>query len=201
MAADPLFHFFAITQTSGKDQKVVRIRTTQSLQTDLTKLFEQQAEDFIDRDAEEIAFDGGYKVDDHEIFVIENFPLGNGLSAASKHPNQFAEHPFKMRLVFRKMQHSATHDVVKKVVGKRQVFDGRNSKTLRRHKSKVLPERLYCFRVAVYSIHLKSLPHKPMQVATTSRPGIEDALERHIPAFHDLVDEVYVGVAQQRSYI
>ncbi len=69
----------------------MRIRTTQSLQTDLTKLFEQQAEDFIDRDAEEIAFDGSYKVDDHEIFVIDNFPLGNSLSSASKHPNQFED--------------------------------------------------------------------------------------------------------------
>jgi len=91
MVADPLFHFFAITQTSGKDQKVVRIRTTQPLQAELTKLFEQQAEDFLDRDAEEIAFDGGYKVDDHEIFVIDNFPLGDNLATASKNPNQFED--------------------------------------------------------------------------------------------------------------
>lgn len=89
MAADPLFHFFAITQTSGKDQKVARIRATQSLQTDLTKLFEQQANDFFDDDAKEIPFDGSYKVDDHEIFVIDNFSLDESLSSASKHPNQF----------------------------------------------------------------------------------------------------------------
>lgn len=91
MSADSLFHFFAITQTSGKDHKVLRIRTTQSLQADLTKLFEQQAEDFLDRDAEEIAFDGGYKVDDHEIFVIDKFPLSDDLVSASKTPNQFED--------------------------------------------------------------------------------------------------------------
>lgn len=91
MSAEPLFHFFAITQTSGREQKVVRIRTTQSLQSELTKLFEQQAEDFLDRDVEEVSFDGSYKVDDHEIFVIDNFPLINSLSSASKHPNQFED--------------------------------------------------------------------------------------------------------------
>jgi hypothetical protein len=91
MIADPLFHFFAITQTLGKDQKVVRIRTTQGLQTELTKMFEQQAEEFLDRDAEEIAFDGGYKVDDHEIFVIDKFPLSDDLASASKTPNQFED--------------------------------------------------------------------------------------------------------------
>jgi hypothetical protein len=91
MSADSLFHFFAITQTSGKDHKVFRIRTTQSLQADLTKLFEQQAEDFLDRDTEEIAFDGSYKVDDYEIFVIDKFPLSDDLVSASKNPNQFED--------------------------------------------------------------------------------------------------------------
>ena len=91
MSADYLFHFFAITQTSGKDYKIFRIRTTQSLQADLTKLFEQQAEEFVDRDAEEIAFDGGYKVDDHEIFVIHKFPLSDQLVSAPRTPNQFED--------------------------------------------------------------------------------------------------------------
>ena len=91
MFADSLFHFFAITQATGKDHKVMRIRTTQSLQADLTKLFEQQADDFLGRDAEEIAFDGSYKVDDHEIFVIDKFPLGDNLASASKTPNQYED--------------------------------------------------------------------------------------------------------------
>ncbi len=88
MASSPLFNFFAIAQTSGKDQKVVRIPTISSLQSDLTKLFEQQATDFLGQGAEEIAFDGSYKVDDNEIFVIDNFTLGDDLLSALQNPHQ-----------------------------------------------------------------------------------------------------------------
>jgi hypothetical protein len=39
-------------------------------------------------DLEQIPFDGSYKVDDHEIFVIDKFALSDNLTSASKQPNQ-----------------------------------------------------------------------------------------------------------------
>ena len=71
MSTRPLFHYFAITQTTAKDQTILRIRTTQSLQTDLAVMFEQQAGEFLTPDTEEIPFDGNYKVEDHEVFVLD----------------------------------------------------------------------------------------------------------------------------------
>ena len=88
MSTRPLFHYFAITQTTPKDQTILRIHTTQSLQTDLAELFEQQAGEFLTTDTEEITFDGNYKVEDHEVFVLDNFTLSSKLISAAKQPNQ-----------------------------------------------------------------------------------------------------------------
>ena len=84
-----LFHFFAVIQGSADATEVKRIHTNQALQSELTDLFKQQAQDFLDANLERIPFDGGYRVDESEIFVIENYTISEEFTTASKFPNQF----------------------------------------------------------------------------------------------------------------
>jgi len=85
---DGLFHFFALCE-EGNSLKVKRIHTNQGLQTELTALFKQQAADFLQPNLEHIDFDGSYKVDESEVFVISGFALPESFTNAPKHPTQY----------------------------------------------------------------------------------------------------------------
>src|SRR5262249_29885159 len=83
------FHFFAITQVGPGETEVKRIRTSQSLQTELADFFNGQAEKILHPDLERIPFEGTYQVDDSEVFVIEDFKIDEIFTTAPMHPSQF----------------------------------------------------------------------------------------------------------------
>jgi hypothetical protein len=84
-----LSHFFAVIQGNAGAAEVKRISTNQSLQAELTAFFKQQAEEFLSDDLERIPFDGSYRVDESEIFVIDDYAIAADFTTAPKHPNQF----------------------------------------------------------------------------------------------------------------
>jgi hypothetical protein len=88
MASANPFHFFAVTQESPGETAIKRIHTSQSLQSELTDYFNSQAEEFLLLDLERIPFEGSYRVDDSEIFVIEDFNIAESFTTAAGHPNQ-----------------------------------------------------------------------------------------------------------------
>lgn len=89
MASASHFHFFAITQVGPGELEVKRIRTSQSLQTELADFFNGQAEKFLHPDLERIPFEGTYQVDESEVFVIEDLKIAEIFTTAPMHPSQF----------------------------------------------------------------------------------------------------------------
>ncbi len=78
--------FAAVASPTGLTIK--RIRTTQALQNELTGFFEAQATEFLDANLDRVDFDGRYKVDESEIFLIDAFPMSQDILTAVQHPNQ-----------------------------------------------------------------------------------------------------------------
>jgi len=80
-------HFFALV-SENRHVAVRRLRVNQSLQRAMTELFDEQADAFLADGLERVAFDGGYNVDDSEIFTISDFELPSDIVDAVKHPSQ-----------------------------------------------------------------------------------------------------------------
>lgn len=78
--------FAAANQKEGMVPK--RIRTDQQLQSELTGLFEAQATEFLSADLDRVPFDGRYKVDESELFIISGFKMSDEYLAAAKQPQQ-----------------------------------------------------------------------------------------------------------------
>jgi hypothetical protein len=45
-------------------------------------------------------------------------------------------------------------------------------------------------------VNIKTMLQKPMQVSAVAATGIQDDVIRYIPAFHDLINKVYISLAQ-----
>ena len=78
--------FAAVSQKSG--MVAMRIRTTRSLQDELSRLFKGQANEFLSPDLHRIPFEGRYKADEHELFLIPNFTMCAQYLSAAAHPQQ-----------------------------------------------------------------------------------------------------------------
>jgi hypothetical protein len=81
-------NLLAIVQEAGHE--VRRIRTQQSLQSQLAAEFEKQRDAFFS-ESEILEFDPRYKVDDDELFVIRNFDLPSFMKNAIRNINQIED--------------------------------------------------------------------------------------------------------------
>lgn len=83
----PLNQFFGLLRV-GRATAVKRISVQQSLQRELTEVFRNQAEEFLNDDTERIPFDPSFKCGEDHVFEIPDFELSEALSAATKFPTQ-----------------------------------------------------------------------------------------------------------------
>lgn len=78
-------NFFAITQTDGVEE-VKLIRTTQSVQNQLTSIFLDGATEFADPNLDRVPFSQTYRTDSTEVFCISDFDLSDGIETAIDDP-------------------------------------------------------------------------------------------------------------------
>ena len=79
-----MFNLFALTDDPANRR--LRFALSKDVQSELTSLFQEQEEKFINDDCEEIPFDGKYKPDLDEVLVIKEFDDIDGLADAITDP-------------------------------------------------------------------------------------------------------------------
>jgi hypothetical protein len=108
--------FFALVDESGTDQPY-RIATSQPLQRQLKKLFDDQADEFFAAGITQVPFDGRYLPDSSEVFQIEDFALPGIIEQSISDSNSVpllqisARNPPKIKSVYAGEVHSATDSV------------------------------------------------------------------------------------------
>lgn len=79
-----MFNLFALTDDPMN--RVVRFSLSSDVQSDLTRRFKDQEQEFTTNGEEEIPFDGNYKPDSGEVLVISNFDDIDGVTDAISSP-------------------------------------------------------------------------------------------------------------------
>ena len=97
--------FFTIVEE--RRRKIVKsIRAELGLAKDLTRLFEDQAAEFLGPEVERVSFDPRFKADDDHIFEIKGFSLPEAIEEAAKSPDGVdpfllsTSEPVNLRAVF-----------------------------------------------------------------------------------------------------
>lgn len=77
-------NLFALTSNPGA--RIVRFPLTKDLQDEITAVFDDQSESFLNGIVETVEFDGRYRPEEGELLVIKNFPDVDGLTNAVNNP-------------------------------------------------------------------------------------------------------------------
>jgi hypothetical protein len=88
MSKSPLYSFFAMVSSTKREHNIRRINVNHTLQMEMSTLFTQQEEAFLEGPPEEIHFGPTYTVSDHEVFVISDFDLPVDLIQAARSPHE-----------------------------------------------------------------------------------------------------------------
>lgn len=83
-------HYFALV-SENRTTVVRQLQVNQSLQQSLQTLFEQQEQELLPQHIEIVPFDGGYNVDETEVFSIDGFMLPPQIADAVKNPRQVSK--------------------------------------------------------------------------------------------------------------
>jgi len=100
-----------------------------------------------------------------------------------------------MITAFRKMQHGGANNMIEHAIWERHGFYSSYLKVFMGDLGVVFPQCGNGCCITVNTIHLETRLYKPVEVAPAARACIQDYIRWGITAFHYLIEQVDVGIA------